>query len=203
MLEATHYYSVEEQQGHQQLKRLMSQLRKAGACLCIVSAGAGELHPDKQALARALGFTDSEFLRGYRKFEQVIQWLQQRHKLRDDNSTSDDSGNEHIQYHTLVLIDDTLEYINAWQRQGQAILEQQQNFAFLAPNPQLTAIHYDFINQHQDFIQQQMLQEFLELYGEDYQNHPGLQRFLKQTEAGKNGKSAKKDKDKNDRCAIF
>jgi len=185
---AAHYYAVEEElAGSGYLNIAIEGLISSGVVTCIVSAEGGTLNSAKLELAQSLGFNDKQFLRGYKKFDQVLQFLQNHY----------DTTPNPAPFHTLVLIDDTLEYIKAWQTHGTKTLSQA--MSCICPHSttgevRVVAIHYDFINQHQEFIKQRMLQEFYALYSQDYRSSPSLQPFLVVEERGKKNENRKKEK---------
>jgi hypothetical protein len=173
------YYSVEEDKGVEQLKQSIEALRSQGAFICIVSAACGAGHPLKISLGEELGIPKDCFLRGARKFEQVITFLAQQ---QDKNGLKQDHPvvNLDSPIHTFILLDDTLSYLDAWENHAKAILSQKA--PLIQPDEAgkvtIVGIHYDFLGQHPEFLKGKMMEEFIALYGKDYRTHPLMQPFL-------------------------
>jgi hypothetical protein len=198
-MKSERYYSVEEDSGMSQIKRLVEALKDQGTRLCIVSAAGGDLNPLKTACARHLGFAEDAFLRGHKKWEQALAFLQ------PEKESHDKSDSLSMPIHTLILIDDTRSYIDDWGKQ--ALKTDWSLHSNIKPSPQtgtitIVGMHYDFFGQRPDLISQKMIGEFIALYGRNYLSDPLIQPFIA-TEKGYSGTLTSRDDTKGKGVSCF
>lgn len=180
------YYYVENRYGQPATRGPIETLKTGGALVCVASAAAGEESQPKKEFISQLGFSTGHFIRGARKLEGVINLLNER-------GSQDISITTPI--HTIILIDDTDSYVDAWLKSAAKLgTEREKDLKLTASfekHPfiksvsdtskiKIVGIDYKYFEQpnHQKMIAAHMMSEFYELYGPDYKNNPLMQEFL-------------------------